>query len=168
MTDENNSIRDELKKLNENINNLANSGKTKEIKINKMPSKSKVKKGWVGILYVQNNGTIRPMKAPVEDSTTMIEGVPRLATPHYMLNYKGIPTIIQPEWSVEPFNPHQNQDEASRDKMLAAGYRLLANRIETGAIKSKKSISGLMIAGIVIAIVVAAYFLFKGKGAAPG
>lgn len=133
----------------------------KEVKPLKLPSlgKGKRKKGYVNYLYIHENGEIEPLKVPVDEMTSMIEGSPRLAIPEMILNYKSNPTIIQPAWSSKPFSVVDNYKEAVQQKYLSAGYKLLALRAEQGNVKGKKQISGTMIFFIIVAILVAGYFL---------
>ena len=153
MTDDNKSL-DDVKKLVE-------SPEAKPFKLKKLPSKSKLKRNFVHVLYIQDNGIIKPMNMPIEEGTTSIEGAARLATSGYILNYNGIPTVIQPAWSVEPFSKLASLDKAEKEGTLAVGQRLLANRIELGIIKAKKKLSGLMIFFGVIALIVIVYLLLS-------
>lgn len=161
MVEETNStIRDDLKKLNENFDKLLASGKVKGVKLKGMPSKSQVNKGYIYTFYIRDNGVIAPMKVPIEEGTTVIDGAPRLATPEYMLSYKGKPALIQPAWSTKPFSKVESFEEAVKEKMLSVGYKLLANRIEQGAIKPKKKVSGAIIFAVIVALLIGGYFLF--------
>jgi len=161
MTDETN-LKNEIKKLNDNFNMLLESGKVKGFKPNKKLSKSDVKRNYTLAIVVGENREIKFMKVPISEGTTTIEGVPRLATTDYMLSYQGKPAMIIPEWSVQPFSPIQNYEEAVKNQMLSAGYKLLLNRIEQGEIKPKKKLSGALIFGIIIAIIVVGYLVLKG------
>lgn len=172
MNDENkeekdSSIREELKKMNDNfekIITLAESKKIKGLKIvkPKKMGRSTRKKGFVNYVYIRENGTMDTIKVPpIQEGTTVAEEVPRLATPEYVLNWKGVPTVIQPSWSTRPFSPIQSFADDAKANMLAAGWRLLTNRAESGDIKPKKKISGIVIFLIIAAVLVAGYFLLK-------
>lgn len=155
------TLKDEVKQLNDNFKALLSSGKVKGIKLPKTPSASQVKKGYAYILYINENRAIEPMKVQIQEGTTDIEGIPRIATTDFNLTYKGKPALIQPSWSVKPFSPIENYQETVKEQMTSAGYKLLLNRIEQGEIKPKKKISGALIFGLVIAAIVVGYLLLK-------
>jgi len=159
--EEEGTLKDEIKKLNENISKLADSKKVKDLKLKGTPSKAKVKKGYIYVIYIRENGEIDPKAVEVEEGTTMIDGIPRIAAAPYRLNYKGKPAIILPAWSVEPFNPLINYDETIRNQMTSQGFKLLLNRIELGAIKAKGKMSGFVIFIIVIALIIGGYLLLS-------
>ena len=159
--EEENTLKDKVDNLNKKFDELLASGKVKGFKIKGQASKSQVKKGYVQVLYIQENGVIRPIKAPIEEGTMSIEGAPRIATGDYMLSYNGKPTLILDSLSSEPYRQKKELDEAVRNSMLAAGYRLLANRVELGAIKAKKKMSTGLIIGIIAALVIGGYFLLR-------
>ena len=159
--DKETNLKDEVKRLNDNFNKLLESGKIKGVKLKKTPSKFQAKNNWIYILYINENGEIKPMKQMIEEGTVMVEGIPRLATSEYRLSYLGKPAIILPAWSVKPFSPTDNYEETVKEQMTSQGYKLLLNRIELGGIKPKRKISGAIIFGIIIAIIVVGYLLLK-------
>jgi len=155
------NLKEEIKKLNDNFSKLLESGKVKGVKAKKL-GKFQLKKGYVRYLYINENRDIKVMKVPIEEGTTTIEGIPRIATADYMMTWDGQPTIIQPAWSVKPFSPVDNYEETVKTQMSSAGYKLLLNRIEQGGIKPKRQIKGWMIFAGVIALIVIGYLLLKG------
>lgn len=156
--EEETNLKNEIKKLNENFQKLIESGKIKGVKAKKL-GKIEQKKGYVRYIFIGENKQIKVMKIPIEEGTTMVEGIPRIATADYMLNWDGQPTIIQPAWSVEPFSPVKNYEESVQKQMTAQGHKLLLNRIELGGIKAKKKISGAVIFFIIVILAIAAYML---------
>ena len=158
--EEDKSLKDEIRQINENFNKLLESGKVKGIKASKL-GRSQKKKGYVNYIYIRENGTMETTKVPISEGTTFFEKTPRLATPEYVLNWKGQPTIIQPSWSSKPFSPVENFDKAEKEKMLSVGWRLLANRAELGEIKPKGKMSGMLIFIIIAVIGVIAYLLLR-------
>lgn len=162
MTEDNTNLKDEVKNLNQKLDQLIQSGKVKGVKVKKL-GKSEKKKGYIRYIYINENREIKAVKVPVDEGIAWFEGVPRIATTDYMMNMDGDPTIIQPSWSVEPFSPVANYEQAVRDKMTAAGYRLLLKAIKEGEVKPKKKISGLIILGIIAAVLVGGYILFFKK-----
>jgi len=153
------SLKDIMKKNNELLNRLLTTDGVKNLKLKKL-GKGQRKKGYINYLFIRTNGEIEPLKVPATEMTTLIEESPRLARPEEILSYKGTPTIIQPEWSSKPFSMVDNYEDTVRDKMLSAGYRLLALRSEQGNIKSKAKMSGGMIFGIIVALIVVGYLIF--------
>lgn len=155
--EEDTTVRDELKKMNENMKQLIDTGKP--LKLKKLGKMAK-KKGFVQYLYIHENGEIEATKVPISEGTTAYEDAPRLATPDYLLSYKGTPTIIQPAWSSKPFSKVENFEETVKEKMLSAGWRLLALRAEAGDVKTKKKMGMGVIIGILLALVVVGYLIF--------
>lgn len=149
-----------LKENNELLNKLLLSGDIKKLKLKKV-SKGQKKKGYINYLYIRTNGCIETMKIPSTEMTTLIEDSPRLARPEEILSYKGTPTIIQPEWSSQPFSMVQNYNQTVKDKMLSAGYRLLALRAEQGNIKPKRKLSGTVIFFLIVALLVVGYLVLS-------
>lgn len=149
-----NQLIDQNKKIEQLITPL------KDVKSKKL-SKNLQKKGYVNYIYIRENGEMEEKQLPIEEATTMIEKAPRLGTPVHILHKKGVPTIIQPSWSCEPFSPALNFDQTKRDGMLSAGFQLLTNRQELGEVKPKKSMSGMTILLIVAVLGILGYFIFK-------
>ena len=160
MEEENITLKDVIIKNNKLLESLIESGKIKPVK-NKRLSGADKKKGFVKYIFIGENLVIRTFKIQVDEGTTLIDKIPRIATAEYIMSWDGDPTIIQPAWTVEPFLPSKNFDEATRDKMLSAGYRLLANRIELGQVKGKKNLPGWLIFAGVIALIVVGYLLLS-------
>lgn len=164
MEEENTSIKDEIKKLNENFNVLLESGRVKGFKLpyKARLGRKKVKNDYTTICYINNNREVTFIKAPISEGTVMIGGTPRLATTDYMLSYKGKPFIIQPSWSIKPFSPADNYDDAVKTNTIAVGYRLLLNTMKSEQISAKKKIGiGFIIGALVIGAIVI-YFISKG------
>ena len=154
------NLKDAVMKMNDNLEKLLTSGKIKGVKLKGTPSKAQVKKNYIYVLYIQDNLEWKPLRVPVEEGTAVVDGIPRLTTPHYRMSYKGKPAIILPAWSSEPYNPKKEYDETARSGMLSAGYKLLLNRIEQGKVTAKKGMSGWMMFLGLIALIVVGYLAF--------
>jgi hypothetical protein len=163
MEGENTSLKDEIKKLNDNFTQLVSEKKIKKIKGKKL-SRGQLKKNYVRYLYIDENRNMKAMKVPIDEGIVSTDGVPRIATTDYMLTWDGQPTIIQPSWSLKPFDPVVSREETTKDKMNSAGIKLILKRIEEGTVNTKKKLSGAVIFGIVIAIIVVGYILLRGGG----
>jgi len=130
----------------------------------KKVSNGQAKKNYVTILKINDNGTITFDKEKISEQTTMIDGVPRLATTNHVLYFKGKPMIVQPSWSVEPFSPKQHFKESLEIGSNKVGYELLLSRMKmVGVEGNKKKMSGLI--GWIIGIAILGfigYALFTG------
>lgn len=157
------TLRQEQKRTNELLQKLLESPNAKKIRIKGMRiGRSQVKKNYVQIFYINDNREIAGKKVPIEEATAMLEGIPRLATTDYMLSYNGKPALIIPAWSVKPFSPVDSYEDAVKEKMTTAGYKLLLNRIEQGEIKGKKTLSGKVIFFGIAALLVIGYLVLSG------
>jgi hypothetical protein len=138
----------------------------------KLPFKAKVgngkaKKGYIGILKINENGVITPSKEPIVDQTIMVDGIPRLANPDYVLKWKvgtkTLPILILPSWSVKPFSPSEDFKRTLSDGSNTAGYKLLLNRMKLSIVENKKKGLGKLgwiFGAVVIGII--AYALISG------
>jgi len=164
MTKEEPSLRDEIKKLNENFSEVV---KKKEAKSFFFPfkarlSKKKVSDGYASVCYINENRGVNFMRVPIKEGAIMINGVPHIATTEYMLNYKNKPLLIVPSWNVEPFSPSKNLNEAEKENKLNLGYKLILNTLKSEQIQQKKTISGMTIFIIIIVIIIGLYAASKG------
>jgi len=163
--EEETTVKDLLKQLVEQNNKLID---TKEAKPWKMPWKAKVNKarvrqGYVTVQIIKNNNSMDIIKAPIQDGTILIDGIPRISTAEYMLNYKNKGWIILPEWSLKPFSSVDNYDKTEQDRMNVSGRRVVLAKLEKEAIKKTKgrfSMIGWIILGAVVLGV--GYYLMKG------
>lgn len=160
MTEESINLKEEIKRLNENFNNLLDSGRVKGFKPRKRLTRGNIKKNYTLVITIGENREIKFIKLPIDEGTIIHEKIPRIATTDYLLSYKGKPAVILPEWSTEPYSPTKEYDKDARDKLLAVGYRLLLNKMEQGKLKAKKQLSGAVIFAIIIALIVGGYLLF--------
>jgi len=161
---ENLTLKDEIRKLNENFQELV---KKKEAKKFRLPwkarvSKKRAKEGYAGICYINENRSVNFMKVPIKEGTIIINGTPHLATTDYMLNFKNKPFLIVPSWNTEPFSPVENLEEATANKKTTYGYRLLLNTLKSEQLETKKKVGTAIIILIILAILAGGYYLLKG------
>lgn len=170
MEEENFNLKDEIKRLKEKID--GDTPKEKKKKLFRLPSKARVnksdlKKGFVTILYIKNNRHGEFIKLPIDESTTMVNGIPRIASTDDIIfiddKGKTIPMIIQPEWRVNPIRPSEDYEKALTDDMTSEGFSVLINRMKKEAISTKKKMSGWII-GVIIAVIGVAAFILLGGG----
>ena len=115
------SLKEQIAKLNANLEQANSNGKIKKFKPNKKLSNSDLKSNVVLGIIVGENKAIRFEKLTIEDSTVSVNKVPRIATAEYLATYQGKPALIIPEWSVEPISFQKNYDQAVRDRTLSVG-----------------------------------------------
>lgn len=166
MEEENNeSVKELLKKIAENTNQLIEKKQAKKWKLpfSGRVGKAKVKKGWTTVQIIRHNGNVDFVKMKTEDGCVKVDGFPRAATIDYNLTYKGKPLLIIPEWSLEPYNPVLEKNEAEEKQRGMAGRRLVLAKLEGEQIKAKPKMGGMIGWIILIAIICGgAYYLLKG------
>jgi len=141
--------------------------KEKKKRTFKIPFKGKVnnakaRKGYTTVIVIKENRNIDFVKYPIDEQTFMHDGAPRIATAEEILWYKGKPVIILPNWSTKPFSPTDNYQTTIQKQYGAQGARLLYNRMNMELIKTKKAISGILVMGIIVGIIVLGYFAYQG------
>ena len=139
----------------------------KEVKKWKMPfkgrlNKKQLKSSYVTYFIIRVNRRLDIIKVPIDEETTLIDGIPRVATAdHVLFDAKGNPIIIQPEWSTTPFSPEDSMSDTGRLGRSAAGAKLLLNKMEKEAIDLKKKGGGSsLILWIVLGIAAVAGLLY--------
>lgn len=122
------------------------SKKEKKFKIpfTKRVRKPQNKKGYITKLIIKNNGSIEFNKEQIKKQSILEDGIPRLATPDYVLNYKGNPFLIVPEWSTVPFSPEEHFKKSLDDGSNTKGYAILMERMKLESIKPTKEMGGLV------------------------
>jgi len=132
--------------------------------------KNKSSKGYVGIWKINENGFITPSKQKIEEQTIMVDGVPRLATPEYILRFKKgfrtFPLVILPSWSVKPFSPTKSYEQSIEEGSNIKGYKLLMNRMKLDTVGIKKAVGGIIkwVIGLGLAGIIIYAILTSGGG----
>ena len=178
-------IKEEIQKLGEIIKddqeNKNKKKRTPRLSFRSRVGIRKARKGYVGIWKINETGFITPSKQEIKEQTVMIDGVPRLATPEYVLRYKKgfrtYPIMLVPSWSVKPvepsklskegFNPAEEFKKSMKDGSNIKGYRLLMNRMKTEAIgATKKGGFGIIkwVIGLGLAAIIGYAILTGGGG----
>ena len=171
MEENNEGVKDLLKKLIEQNQTILENKETKPFKL---PWKAKVKpkavsKGFAIIQVIRNNGAIDFFKSQIdEDGCVSIDGFPRLATAEYRCIYKNTPLYIIPEWTMKPISLVDNYGETERDKMNISGRRVVLSKLEKETIKPKNKMNGNVLWWIIgfIVVIGGAYYFLKSRGAA--
>lgn len=143
-------LREEVKELKELIqeDKKEKKEKTPRLSFRGRVGKRQESKGYVGVWKINENGFITPSKQKIEEQTIMVDGVPRLVPPEYVLRYKkGFkthPLIILPSWSVEPYNPTKSYEQSMLTGSNTKGYKLLMNRMKLDTVKGAKAVGGII------------------------
>jgi len=161
-------LKDELREIKELLREREEPKKQKKFK---MPRKGKVSpkkasKGFVTIMKINENGYIDFSKEQIKEQTVMVDGVPRLTTPEYVLHWKKNPVVILPSWSVKPYSPEEQHDKSLIDGSNTRGYQILMAKMKSETISAKKSMGGALkwIIGIGLAALIGYALITGGKG----
>lgn len=138
-----------LTQVNE-IHEALSDAKKKRIKIPRKAKvrKGKMKKGYVGVIYVDENGNLKGDKAKIQDSSFREKKGPYHATDgREILYWEGkFPVIIQPKWKNNPVNLRKD----SKNETYGQPY-LMARML--GDVIKVKNRGGGMIIWIILGIV---------------
>ena len=123
------------------------------------------KKNFVTIIRANENGHGEFTKEQIIEQTVMIDGVPRLATPEYIINIGRNPIMVLPSWSVQPINWREQHDKSLTDGSNVAGFKLLLNRMKLSLVEVKKGGMPSWVMWVIGALVLGGigYALFTGK-----
>lgn len=125
--------------------------------------KSKLKKGWIGIIKVDENGNLSGEKQKLEDSTIRLKEKTYHAVKGDEIGmWEGkYPVIIQKTWKKNPVTIKRIEEEKNEthgQKYIMA--RMIGDTIKVKAAAGGKAILYLVLAG---AIGYGAYMLFTGQ-----
>ena len=125
-------------------------------------SKKKLKEGYLVFLNIKRNGWGEFVKVPVEDGVALIGNTPHtVESYHVIMLKKGLGLVVQPEWSVEPFNPREHQQETKGTKNDSLGWTYIMNYIYKTQIKLKKDIAVGLYIIIGLAVLAGGYYLIQ-------
>lgn len=160
-------ILDRIKSLEDKVNEDNSKEKKKKFKFpfGKKVGKNQAKKNYVTVIIANENGTGQFLKEQIREQTVLVDGIPRIATPEYLIQYKKSPIMIIPSWSVQPINWKEQHQVSLTDGSNIAGYQLLLNRMKLSVVEgNKKKMKGWVawIFGIVILGIIAWAFLSGG------
>jgi len=151
------SLTDELAEIKEL---LKTNNKVKKPKKFKLPwsakvGNSKLKRGYVTIQVIEENGSLSFRKEPIVDGTIKLEDSYHAIADMDILYYKGKPFIIQAKNKLNPYNPLRGEHETYGQKYVMA-------RMEKDRIIGKKKLGlGVGIGALVIGAVII-YALITG------
>ena len=163
-------LKDELKELKELINQNNANVKVKKVKKFRLPFSAKVnpasaKLNYITVMKINENSNVTFKKVKIEEQSFMDEGVPRLASAGYVLQWKKNPMIILPSWSVEPFSPLVNYNDSLENGTNKKGFQLLMNKMKLSTVVDKPKMNPMIkyIAGAVVLAIIG-YALISGGG----
>jgi len=151
------SLTEELAEIKEL---LRTNKKVKKPKKFKLPwgarvGNSKLKKGYVTIQIIEENGSLSFRKEPIVDGTIQLGDSYHAIEDMDILYYKGKPFVIQAKNKLNPYNPLKGEHETYGQKYVMA-------RMEKDRILGKKNLGwGVGIVGLIIGAVVI-YALITG------
>ena len=147
-------VMQELKQLREQADSTSNKNKTKKLKIPRRAkvSRSRAKKGYIGIIRVDENGNITGEKQILEDSTVRLKAKTYHAVKgdHIGMWEGKYPVIMQPTWKKNPINLRKDEDDINEtygQKYIMA--RMIGDTIKVKAAAGAKGIMYLLIAAAV-------------------
>lgn len=174
MEDTKQSLTGRLNELNEKLDNLVQEEKVrKRIKKQhfKMPFrvKSQLKKlalkSKVLVILLQNNRNIKPTVAVIKDGMVLVgDKVYNGSTEGIWLWNGKFPTVILPEWDLNPIKPKELHEDAVENKRLAEPQTFIIRALMYKEMLQPKTIGGKMVLYIIIGAIIVFYILFAGKG----
>ena len=137
-------LKEELKEIKEILSQSKEKEKEKKFRfpVGEKVGKSKAKKGYVTVIKINENGYLDFKKEQIKEQTIMVDGIPRLATPQYVLHWKKNPVVILPSWSVEPFSPEQDNRMSLVNGTNIKGFSVLMSKMKTETVNAKKTMGG--------------------------
>jgi len=150
------TLKDELKKLNENLSLSRSKGnKGFKIPMKARVNKKKLKEGYVTIVEIGENKNVSFTKEPIVDSTIKLKDTFHTLTSDDIFFYKGKPLIIQAKGRINPYNPLDGPNETYGQKYIMA-------RMEGDKLITKKSIGWGMGIGAIVILGIIAYAILGG------
>ena len=150
---------EEIKPLVDRVQQLESIAKTGKVKDLRLPNRAKVrgsraKKGWLGVLVVDENGNIHGAKIQLKDSAFKLkDGTFHSSEGKEKLLWNGrFPVIIQ---SAKRINPV----DFSKEENQTYGQKYIMAKMLGGLVMSKKKAAG----GLVVLAVLAAVVFILGK-----
>lgn len=137
--------------------------KTKRLKLFRKAkaNKRRIKKGWVGILRVDENGNMAGERQKVEDMTVRLkDGTYHATDGREVLFWEGkFPVIIQPTWKI---NPIQLRKDKEVNEVYGQKY-IMARMLRDAIIMKNKGSMSIIIWVLVIGAAALAIKYFMGK-----
>ena len=163
----------QLKDLKESMDKFTQETQTKKNlkkKQFKMPYKVKSQlkklamKGKVQVILLQNNRNIKPTIGEIKDGMLLVGDKIHDGAANYVWLWNGkVPTVILPEWSINPLSPARLMGDATEEGRLSDPQAIILRAIEFSESLQPKKMSSRMMIFAVVAIVIVGYVLFAGS-----
>ncbi len=148
-------MEEEKEGIGKRLENIEELLKTKKDKKFRLPmkakvGKSKLKKGFITVVTLNENKEVSFVKKPIIDGTYALdEGYITIHATESkdILTYKGKPLVIQAKTKLNPYNPYEGEHETYGQKYVIA-------RMEGDKIHVKKSLGtiGWIVGAIILAV----------------
>lgn len=169
--DEKHGLSTRLKEINEKLDTITREtkhSKTKK-KAFKLPFRVKsqlkklAKKNKVQVILLQNNRNIKPTIAELKDGMLLVGDKIYNGSANIVWLWNGkFPTVIVPEWDLEPLTPEGLYKDAKDNKRLSEPQTIIIRAMEYKESLKPKTIGGKMLIWLLIGGVVVFYILFAG------
>lgn len=174
MEEEKKGLKSRLDELNEKLDTI-----TQETKVRKKLKKQHFKvpfrvksqlkklalKGKVQVILLQNNRNIKPTVAQIKDGMILIGDKVYNGSSEGIWLWNGkFPTVLLPEWDLNPITPPKLQEEAVDKKRLADPQTFIIRAMMYKEALQPKALAGKTIIWIIIGAIVVLYVLFAGGG----
>lgn len=149
-----------MEKHIEEVKELLGSSNKKKFRLRTkgLLGKSKLKKGYVIVVTLNENGSVSFNKEPIVDSTIKIEDTFHVVNKENLLSYRNKPLVILNKTKLQAFNP---TDKEINETM---GQKYILARMQNEAIKPKKGIGAMGGWILIILTVIGVLYYFFGKG----
>lgn len=165
MEEEKGSLREEMKRLADNYEELSKKVKKKKFKIpfGARVSKRKVKQDYVIVQILNENKNIEFQKKPIIDGTVRLKDTVHAVDDLDVFFYKKTPMIHIARKYLTSYNPMVEQKDPLSKSNTTYGQKYIMNRMLKDTIKEgAKRISGAVIFFLIIGIIGAYYFFTQG------
>jgi hypothetical protein len=153
--------------LMQRLNQLENAGKvikTKDMKLIRKSkvNKRKIKKGWVGVLRIDENGNISGEKQKVEDMTVKLkDGTYHATDGREILFWEGkFPVVFQPNWMA---NPIQIRKDIPMNNETYGQKYIMARMLKDAIVLKNKGSMSIIIWILIIGAAIFGIKYFMGK-----
>lgn len=159
----------ELKDKVDEMTGIKKKGRVKKFNIKfkynvKRQMKRAAKKGKVMLIILGTNRNIDAQIVDMKNGYIMFNGVPRKCTMDYIYLWRGkIPTIVLPDWSLEPIGLEEYYKKCPEGMGSAIAQKFVLGVIESGEVTTKKKMEGKTIVWILLGVLVVLYILFGGS-----
>lgn len=167
-------LNEKLNDITEKLDKITQETKTKDKlkkKSFKLPFKVKSQlkklavKNKVQVILLQNNRNIKTTIGEIRDGMLLVgDKIYNGASDGVWLWNGKFPTMVVPEWDLQPLTPQDLLKETVKGKRLADPQTMIIRAIEFKEAMNPKKLGGKAIIWIMVAVVVIGYILFAGGG----